>query len=92
MLSPSQRSIVLDYNQRIISEKQLELNEKINKKVNEFRGKNKRNVSPLLKLLVYDLEHNPQQGISFYIWRPTEDHLQILKEESSFIVYNIMPK
>lgn len=92
MLSQSQRSIVLDYNQRIISEKQLELNEKINKKVNEFKGKKKRNVSALLKLLVYDLENNPQQGMSFYIWRPTEVHLQILKEESSFLVYNVMPR
>lgn len=55
-------------------------------------SKARRTVTSSLKLLVIDMNDNPNKSFNFYIWQPTETHLDMMAEGSCLLVYNALPR
>ena len=52
----------------------------------------KRDVTPVLQMLVIDILDPHEKTCTFHIWRPSNEHVEILKESSVFVAYNVLPK
>uniref|UniRef100_A0A6P7H6I7 Uncharacterized protein LOC114347704 n=1 Tax=Diabrotica virgifera virgifera TaxID=50390 RepID=A0A6P7H6I7_DIAVI len=52
----------------------------------------KRDVVAVMKLLVVDQKGTPSKTYNFYVWNATDNHLQLLKEDSCFAIFNVYPK
>lgn len=58
----------------------------------EKLSKAKRAVSVSLKLVVVDINDNPNRFYNFFIWHPTETHLDMMAEGSCILVSNALPR
>lgn len=90
-LSSIQSAKLRQYQQNISIEKQSEISEKIKKEIDKL-NMGKRKVTPVLKLLVLDENCDNSRPTVFSIWRATEDHMQMLKEGNTFLVFNVLPR
>lgn len=91
MLSPAQQKSALEYYQN----KSLQIRNDIALEVSrqmEVLSLRKRKITRVLKLLVVDgsltIGDKPH---SFSIWNPTDDHIQMMRENNLFTVYNVIP-
>lgn len=89
MLSPSQCSSVREYQNNLTMKRQTEITERLQKKLEE--RSQKRNVSPVLKLLLVDI-HSIYHYRTFSIWYPKESHMSQLKEGIVVRLSNILPR
>ncbi|KAK5643053.1 hypothetical protein RI129_009220 [Pyrocoelia pectoralis] len=90
-LSSSQLESVAQFQQEIVHQRHQEMSSRMSKAVNSLKH-NKRQVNSVLKTKVVDRIKESTRTFMFNIWNPTEEHLQLLKEGSSFYVYNITLK
>ncbi|KAG5878532.1 hypothetical protein JTB14_008937 [Gonioctena quinquepunctata] len=90
-MSPHQRSGIMEYKRNLYLQKQQEISFRVYKNVDKLQ-KTERDVVPVLKMLVVDINGSPTRAFSFTIWSPTESHIDILKEGSSVTAYNVLPK
>ncbi|CAH2014697.1 unnamed protein product [Acanthoscelides obtectus] len=51
-----------------------------------------RDISVVFRLLVIDLLDSEYRTYTFHVWRPSESHIQDLREGKSMTVYNVVPK
>lgn len=91
MLSPSQRSSVLEFNRRTSEEQQQSLSKKVMDAVASAKLV-KRDVIPILKVAVVDASVCDEKATIFNIWRPSNDVLALIKEGTTLSVYNVVPK
>ncbi|XP_056634120.1 uncharacterized protein LOC130443481 [Diorhabda sublineata] len=52
----------------------------------------RRESHPVKKLLVVDLNGSPMEAFNLFVWKPDEDLVQSLKENSCASVFNVYPK
>ncbi|XP_065161772.1 breast cancer type 2 susceptibility protein-like [Atheta coriaria] len=91
MLSSSQKSSLVEYKLNNASARQKEISDRISKKVEEMKLA-RRDVTPLLKVLVTDALEDSAKCTVLNVWRPTEDQIQILLEENCISIYNVVMK
>lgn len=94
MLSSDQLAKVMDYQMNFHYRQQQELSNRMEMELRNLKFQS-RNVTPVLKLCITELNENNEQseiGYTFNIYKPTEEHLQSITEGSTFFVYNVMPK
>lgn len=89
-MSPSQCSSVREYQDRLAMVRQSEMSERLQKLMAQTNSQ-KRNVSPVLKLVLVDI-NSIYHYRTFSIWYPKEAHLQELKEGIVVNLYNIVPR
>ncbi|XP_072400013.1 uncharacterized protein [Diabrotica undecimpunctata] len=90
-LSSSQKSSLLNYKQNLLQQKQQEMAAKLKNSAEKLKM-SKRDVVAVMKLLVVDQKGSPTKTYNFYVWNATDNHLQLLKEESCLAVFNVYPK
>ncbi|XP_018571533.1 breast cancer type 2 susceptibility protein-like isoform X2 [Anoplophora glabripennis] len=90
-LSASQKEAVLTYQSNLTLKKQQEIAAEVSVSVSKMKLA-KRDVVAVLKLLVIDVIGDSDRPFSFFIWRPTEVHMQSLKEGKSFTIQNVLPR
>ncbi|KAJ8919869.1 hypothetical protein NQ315_006398 [Exocentrus adspersus] len=89
-LSGAQREAILRYKNDLFMRKQQEMVAEMKETVAKSKLV-KRDVSAVLKLLVFDA-NDSGRPFNFFVWRPSETHLQSLREGKSFTVQNVLPK
>ncbi|KAK4877391.1 hypothetical protein RN001_009897 [Aquatica leii] len=90
-LTSTQLQSIMDYHQIISDQRSSEISSRISKGVRKLQN-SQRDVYPVLKLLVMDRQKVNEQTYVLHIWKPTEEHLHLLKEGSNFLIYNILLK
>ncbi|KAJ3661217.1 hypothetical protein Zmor_005625 [Zophobas morio] len=91
ILSSSQKNSIVDYQQRILFMQQQDISRKLKDNIDK-RQIPKRDVTPVLQMLVIDILDPHEKTCTFHIWRPSNEHVEILKESSVFVAYNVLPK
>lgn len=91
MLSSSQISAAMEYRANMFSYRQQEITNRISEQIKKLKC-TQRDVVSILRLRVVDIKESSSGSFFLSIWRPTEDHLQRLKEECAFTVYNVSSK
>ncbi|KAF5278315.1 hypothetical protein FQR65_LT03584 [Abscondita terminalis] len=86
-LTSSQLSSIQNYHHNVYIERNNEISTRMSKELKKLK-KSDRCVHPLLKLLIVDRLRAGQPRV-LNIWKPTEEHMQLLKEGSNFSIYNI---
>lgn len=70
---------------------QQEISQKIKDSICKFQTP-ERDVTSVLTLLVIDALDTKEKSYVCQIWKPTDSHLEILKETSVCYVYNVLMK
>ncbi|RZC37249.1 breast cancer type 2 susceptibility protein -like [Asbolus verrucosus] len=91
VLSPSQKNDIRNYQERLSCIQQQELNIRIQDNITKLQF-TQRDVTPVQQLLVIDVLDAQEKACIFQIWKPSETHLELLKETAVFYVYNVLPK
>lgn len=52
----------------------------------------KREVIPILRVVLVDASVDSEEGIVLNIWRPAQEILELLKEGYLYSIYNVSPK
>lgn len=82
---------VLDFQQEVNTKRQFELTTKMEAEISKLNSE-KRNVTPVLKLLVLDEKCDENNATILNVWKPAEDLLEMLREGQTFLVYNVFPR
>ncbi|XP_074028261.1 uncharacterized protein [Leptinotarsa decemlineata] len=90
-LSSTQKTAIMEYKRNLFQQKQQEISSRMKQNAEKLKVAT-RDVVPLFKMLVVDINGSPTRAFSFTIWRPSESHFQILREGTSMIAYNVLPK
>ncbi|CAG9840292.1 unnamed protein product [Diabrotica balteata] len=90
-LTSSQKSSLLNYKQNLLQQKQQEMAAKLKNSAEKLKM-SKRDVVAVMKMLVVDQKGSPTKTYNFYVWNATDNHLQLIKEESCLAVFNVYPK
>ncbi|XP_017786426.1 PREDICTED: breast cancer type 2 susceptibility protein homolog [Nicrophorus vespilloides] len=88
-LSDAQRNGVFKYMETVNAQKHNDVTRIIAQKLKELKV-SERKVSSMVKLLIMDAaDGKNSKAYAFNIWQPTEEHMQLFKEQSCLTVYNI---
>ena len=91
MLSLTQQQSALEYHQNKSLQIRNDMTLEISRQM-EVLSLRKRKVTHVLKLLVVDASLTAgDKPHSFNIWNPTDDHIQMMRENALFTVYNVIP-
>ncbi|KAF2898879.1 hypothetical protein ILUMI_07307 [Ignelater luminosus] len=91
ILSSSQISAAMEYRANMFNCRQQEITNRISEQINKLKC-TQRDVVSILRLRIVDITESSSDSFFLSIWKPTEDHLQLLKEGCAFTVYNVLPK
>lgn len=86
-MSLEQKNELCNYQQRLSSKTQQEINEMLIEKMKELPF-SKRDVTSVLQLRVVDVLDPDKLACILQIWKPTELHFEMLKEGLVFDVFN----
>ncbi|XP_050312178.1 breast cancer type 2 susceptibility protein homolog isoform X2 [Anthonomus grandis grandis] len=75
IMSATQKSAVYQYS--------------ICKSFNNSKSVQSRNVTPVLKMKISNVEGEPTKILDFFVWRPTEEHLLELREDEVVTIYDL---